>query len=59
MCVGIDFYNQCTTGSVSMSIRATKGDTDHIPCVLIGNEDKNDISKENRASDGKHASRKL
>ena len=38
--IGLDLYNQCTTGEVSMSIRATRGDTEHIPCVLIGENDE-------------------
>lgn len=41
--IGLDLYNQCTTEEVSMSIRATRGDKEHIPCVLIaGEEDEND-----------------
>ena len=40
MCIGIDFYNQCVTGDVAMSIRATRGDMEHIPCVLIGENEK-------------------
>ncbi len=33
--IGIDFYNQCTTRGVSMSLRATRGDNEHIPCVMV------------------------
>lgn len=35
--IGIDLYNQNFTGGVSMSLRATRGDNEHIPCVLILN----------------------
>ena len=40
--IGVDMYNQAITGDVSMSMRATRGDTEHIPCVLIGEEDGTD-----------------
>ena len=35
--IGLDVYNQCATGEVTMSLRAIKSDADHIPCVLITN----------------------
>lgn len=34
--IGIDLYNQCITGGVSMSLRAVRGDNEHIPCVIVG-----------------------
>lgn len=42
--IRLDLYNQCTTGEVSMSMRATRGDTEHIPCVLMREDetDRND-----------------
>ena len=40
--IGVDMYNQAITGDVSMSMRATRGDTEQIPCVLIGEEDGTD-----------------
>lgn len=33
--VGIDLYNQCTTGGVSKTLNAIKCDSDHVPCVLV------------------------
>lgn len=35
--IGIDFYNLRSTGGVAMSIRATRDDNEHIPCVLMLN----------------------
>lgn len=32
--IGVDLYNQCTTGDKAMAIRAAKADSEHIPCVL-------------------------
>lgn len=36
--VGIDCYNQAITGGVGMSITGAASDYDHIPCVLILND---------------------
>lgn len=33
--IGIDLYNQCTTGRVAKTLNAIKSDADHVPCVLI------------------------
>ena len=38
--IGLDFYNQCTTGGVSITLRAAAGSVDTTPCVLIGEEDE-------------------
>lgn len=35
--IGIDSYNLCSTGGVSMSLRATRGDNEHIPCIIAIN----------------------
>lgn len=35
--IGIDIYNQCTTGIVAKSLNSIATDSDHIPCVLIAN----------------------
>jgi len=32
--VGVDLYNQCTTGDVSKTLNAIKSDSDHVPCVI-------------------------
>lgn len=33
--VGVDFYNQTTTGGVAKTLNAIRGDADHVPVVLI------------------------
>ena len=33
--IGLDFYNQTTTGGVAMPLRSVRGDNEHTPCVLI------------------------
>lgn len=40
--IGIDLYNQCTTGEVSKTLNHIACDSDHVPCVLIveNEEDK-------------------
>ena len=44
--IGIDVYNQCTTGDVSKSLSSAATDADHIPCVMIevGNEETDNLS---------------
>lgn len=38
--IGVDLYNQCTTGAVSKTLNSIRSDADHVPCVLvIENED--------------------
>lgn len=32
--LGVDLYNQSTTGSVSKTINSIKSDSDHVPCVI-------------------------
>jgi len=39
--IGLDAYNQCTTGDVSKSLNSAATDSDHIPCVMIEVEDDN------------------
>ena len=34
ICVGIDLYNQTTTGEVTKTLNAVKSDSDHVPCVV-------------------------
>ena len=36
--IGIDFFNQVLTGETTMTLRADKNDSDHIPCVLVLND---------------------
>ncbi len=36
--VGIDFYNLAITGGVSKTMNAIESDSDHVPCVLILND---------------------
>ena len=36
--VGIDFYNQCLTGGVSKTLNNRATDADHVPCVLVLND---------------------
>lgn len=33
--IGIDLYNQCTTGGVAKTLNSIKSDADHIPCVMV------------------------
>jgi site-specific DNA-cytosine methylase len=35
-CIGIDAYNQATTGDKSKSLNSAATDSDHIPCVCYG-----------------------
>ncbi len=37
--IGVDLYNQTTTGIVSKGLTSAATDSDHIPCVLIEVED--------------------
>ena len=36
VCVGVDAYNQATTGDKSKSLNSAATDSDHIPCVCYG-----------------------
>ena len=36
VCVGIDVYNQTTTGDKSKSLNSAATDSDHVPCVCYG-----------------------
>ena len=36
--VGIDLYNQTTTGGVAKSLNSIATDSDHVPCVLVLND---------------------
>ena len=38
--IGVDLYNQCTTGGVSKTLNSIATDADHVPCVVIY-EDEN------------------
>ena len=38
MVVGIDLYNQTTTGEVSKTLNSIRSDSDHVPCVLVLND---------------------
>lgn len=38
VCVGVDLYNQCLTGGVSKTLNAVKSDADHVPVVLVLND---------------------
>ena len=40
--IGVDLYNQCTTGEVAKTLNAIKADADHVPCVLLVKDDEND-----------------
>lgn len=33
--IGVDLYNQATTGGVSKTLNSVRSDSDHVPCVLI------------------------
>ena len=37
VCIGVDLYNQTTTGGVSKTLSSIATDADHVPCVLIRN----------------------
>lgn len=36
--IGVDLYNQTTTGSVSKTLNCAATDADHVPCVLVLND---------------------
>lgn len=35
---GIDLYNQCMTGGVAKTLNSIRDDADHVPCVLVLND---------------------
>lgn len=39
--IGVDCYNQCTTGSIAMTLTAIRSDSEHVPVVVIV-DDSND-----------------
>ena len=41
--IGIDLYNQCMTGEVSKTINSIRSDADHVPCVMILNDQGGDV----------------
>lgn len=32
--IGIDLYNQCTTGGVAMTLASARADNEHVPCIV-------------------------
>lgn len=40
--IGVDLYNQTTTGNVSKPLTSSATDSDHVPCVLIKVRKEND-----------------
>ena len=36
--LGVDLYNQCLTGGVSKTLNNRATDADHVPCVLVLND---------------------
>ena len=38
LCVGVDLYNQAMTGGVSKTLNNRATDADHVPCVLVLND---------------------
>lgn len=46
MVIGVDCYNQVTTGDVSITLRAAAGGVDTTPCVLVMEDDSNDDREE-------------
>lgn len=36
VCVGVDVYNQSTTGDKSKTLNSVRTDSDHVPCVCYG-----------------------
>ena len=35
---GVDLYNQVMTGGVSKTLNSIRSDSDHVPCVLVLND---------------------
>ena len=33
--VGVDLYNQCLTGEMAKTVRSSRSDNDHVPCVIV------------------------
>lgn len=33
--IGVDLYNQSTTGDVSKTLNSIRSDADHVPCVIV------------------------
>ena len=33
--IGLDLYNQATTGGVSMTVTSKRSDPHHVPCVIV------------------------
>ena len=38
VCYGVDLYNQCMTGGVAKTLNSIRDDADHVPCVLVLND---------------------
>ena len=36
--IGVDLYNQCLTGGVAKTLNSIRSDADHIPVVLVLND---------------------
>ena len=36
--IGVDLYNQTLTGGVSKTLNSVRSDSDHVPCVLVLND---------------------
>lgn len=54
--IGIDVYNQCTTGDVSKSLSSAATDADHIPCVMIEVDNEKKLVRRQWANTGSETS---
>lgn len=41
--IGVDTYNQTTTGEISKTLNSTATDADHVPCVMVLNDQGGEI----------------
>ena len=47
--IGFDVYNMAVTGGVSKTLNSIRSDSDHVPCILIfENEKRNEADYPNR-----------
>lgn len=49
--IGVDSYNLCTTGNLAITVKASRADPEHQPCVLIVRNNENELGWQTDSSD--------
>lgn len=57
--VGVDLYNQTTTGGVAKTLNSVKSDADHVPCVIVYSIDQGGGQVDVRGLEGHFADTRL